>query len=253
MSGPVTGLAPLDWILGLLDTFGYPIVLVATALENVFVVGSFTPGETIVLATAFTAANDHLEVILVWFLSILGTVIGSNISFFLGVRGGRGAVERYGHRFHISDARIAAAEEYFQRHGAKTVLIARFAAGVKNFVPMLAGVSKMSVALFEFYTVLGALVYTTVLVSVGWFFGENFDAALEALRDIGFGALVLLAVGAGLAFWGRWRRKQRDRELAEAHDEGDVAGGAEGHDEGDVAGGAEGHDEGDSGGSGLGS
>ncbi len=204
---PITGIAVLDWFLGFLDTAGYRLVFGFTVVENIFVVGSLTPGETVVLAAAFLSTPQYgtLSWPLVWLSSVGGTVIGSNISYYLGRKGGRDALFRYGHRFHISERRIAEAEAYFDRHGSKTVLIARFTAGFKNFVPMIAGASKMKLPWFEGYTFLGAAIYTSIIVAIGYFIGENFDEALRVasrVTNVGF----VLAAAVVVAAWVAWRR-----------------------------------------------
>jgi len=194
---PVTGVVVIDWFLGLLDTAGYPIVFGFTLFENIFVIGGLTPGETIVVAAAFLSTPKYgsLQWPLVWLASVLGTVVGSNISYFLGRKGGRDALLRYGHRFHISEKRIADAEEYFMVHGSKTVLIGRFTAGFKNFTPMIAGVSRMRLPWFELYTVLGAMLYSAAMVLIGYFLGENFERALALAAGIGYvGVVVVVAM-----------------------------------------------------------
>jgi membrane-associated protein len=204
---PHTGIAALDWVLSLLDGWGYLLVVLFTILENLFIIGSFTPGETIVMAAGFLTVKGHLDVRLVFACSIIGTVTGSNISYFFGRKGGRQALERYGGRL-VDAERILAAEEYFERHGPKTVLIARFAAVFKNFVPVIAGASRMRIVLFEAYTLAGALAYTTLMVVLGRVFGENFDQALAIARDITWAGLVLL-LGMLAALWLGRRRYLR--------------------------------------------
>jgi len=201
---PHTGIAALDWVLSLLDGWGYLLVVLFTILENLFIIGSFTPGETIVMAAGFLTVKGHLDVRLVFACSIIGTVTGSNISYFFGRKGGRQALERYGGRL-VDAERILAAEEYFERHGPKTVLIARFAAVFKNFVPVIAGASRMRIVLFEAYTLAGALAYTTLMVVLGRVFGENFDQALAIARDITWAGLVLLLGMLAVLWVGRRR------------------------------------------------
>lgn len=216
---PITGIPLVDFLLGILGSYGYLITFAATVLENIFVVGSVTPGETVVMAAGFVASTKEITVAGVWFASFFGTVIGSNISYTLGRVGGRQALERYGERFFISQKRIDAAEEYFAQHGSKTVLLARFAAGVKNFVPMIAGVSRMNGPLFELYTVIGAAVYTTAMVLLGYYFGENFGALLKWVRRAGLVGLVLLVAVIVAVVWGRLRyRRRRVQALAEAEE-----------------------------------
>jgi len=216
---PITGITLVDWVLGFLDTAGYRLVFAITLVENIFVVGSFTPGETVVMAAAFLSTPSYgtLSWPLVWISSVAGTVTGCNISYFIGRKGGREALLRYGHRFHISAKRIAEAEAYFDRHGSKTVLIARFTAGFKNFVPMIAGASRMKILWFEIYTVLGAVLYTSLMVGIGYFVGENFNEALRIASRItttGFVLAALVVIGAVFA----WRRA-RKRWAAEAAEE----------------------------------
>ncbi len=217
--GPITGIAIIDWFLGFLDTAGYRLVFGFTVVENIFVVGSFTPGETVVMAAAFLSTPQHgtLWWPFVWLNSVAGTVIGSNISYYLGRKGGREALLRYGHRFHISERRIADAEAYFDLHGSKTVLIARFTAGFKNFVPMIAGASRMKLPWFEFYTFLGAVVYTSLMVGIGYFIGENFNDALRIASRI-TNAGIVLAVVVVAAGWYVFRRLRKRWAVEDAQD-----------------------------------
>jgi undecaprenyl-diphosphatase len=212
---PITGIAAVDWLLAIMDSWGYLIVLGMTTAENVFIVGSFTPGETAVLAGGFMASRGSIDAWGVWSLATVGSVLGSNISYWLGRRGGRDALLRYGHRFHISEKRIAGAEEYFSLHGSKTVFIARWAAGVKNFVPMIAGVARMSLFWFEVYSLLSAALYATMMVLLGYFFGQNFEALLDWLARAGWGGLALIAILIVLSVWNRRRRRAKLVALAE--------------------------------------
>jgi len=211
---PLTGIPLLDWVLGFMDQWGYALVLFFTIFENLFIIGSFTPGETVVMAAAFLSipANGHLNLTIVWFCSVIGTVIGSNISYWFGRRGGRDTLLRYGRRFRIDDERVAAAEAYFYRHGSKTVFLSRFVAGFKNFVPVIAGVSKMPMAYFQGWTLLGAITYTTLMCAIGYFVGENFERALTIARDLGYFGLALFTTLIVLAVLGRRRFSARRRD-----------------------------------------
>lgn len=209
---PQTGFAPLDWFLMLLDSWGYLIVAGFTIFENLFVVGSFVPGETVVMAAGFVSRIGHLNPLLVGLCSIAGTMAGSNISYWFGRHGGRNALIRWGGKF-FDEERILAAEEYFELHGNKTVLVSRFAAGFKNFVPVIAGASHMRVWIFELYTLLGSAIYTTLMIVLGWVFAENFDRALAIARDITWAGLVVLVVMIGVILWGRKRLIERRVEL----------------------------------------
>lgn len=212
---PQTGFAPLDWFLSLLDAWGYLIVAGFTIFENLFVIGSFTPGETVVMAAGFVSARDGLNPWLVGVASLVGTLIGSNISYWFGRVGGRAALVRIGGRI-FDEERILAAEEYFERYGNKTVLVSRFAAGFKNFVPVIAGTVRMRIWVFEAYTLLGAIIYTTIMVVLGRVFANNFDRALEIARNMTWAGFAVMVGMLGLIIWGRRRFiERREDELVE--------------------------------------
>lgn len=208
---PQTGFAPLDWFLAALDSWGHLIVFAFTVCENIFVLGSFTPGETVVMAAGFVSQGGGLNPWLVGVSSLLGTMTGSNLSYWFGRRGGRDALLKWGGKF-FTEERVVAAEEYFEHHGDKTVLVSRFAAGFKNFVPVIAGASRMRVWIFELYTFIGALIYTTLMVMLGRIFAENFDRALQVAKGITWFGLLLLVAMVSVLLWGRRRYLTRKFE-----------------------------------------
>jgi len=215
---PITGIGIVDWFLGLLNAYGYLLVTGFTVFENLFVIGSFTPGETVVMAAAFlsTPERGSLSLTAVWIASVIGTTIGANISYWVGRLGGRDTVLRLGRRFRVEEDHIAAAEEYFFSHGSKTVFLSRFAAGFKNFVPMIAGVSKMHLAYFEGWVLLGAITYTSIMCAIGYFVGENFDRALQIAAQVGYVGMALFVVLVAVLIRARRERtKRRIEELAE--------------------------------------
>jgi membrane-associated protein len=207
----------LSWALGALATWGYAIVFAATVLENLFVVGTFTPGDVITAAAAFTATTPPGHALSPWMLlgvATVGSFIGSNISYLIGRRGGRGLIERVGPRFGVDLQAIEAGEEYFERHGSQTILIARFVAVLKNLTPALAGASRMNLFWFEVYSLIGSLGYAAILVGVGWFFGANFRAGLKYFGVFSwllFAAIIALGIVLFVS------KRRHDRRLLAAN------------------------------------
>ena len=201
------------WALYTLATWGYPIVFVATVLESVFVVGSFTPGDLITAAAAVAAVTNPGSHLSPWWLIIVataGSMIGMNVSYAIGHRGGRGLIQRVGPRFGMSLTAIEAAEEYFERHGSATVFLARYVAVIKNVVPALAGASRMNLFWFELYSLLSALVYASALVGIGWFLGENFRTGLKVFGAVSW-LLFAAAVLVGALLW--FAKRRRDKRV----------------------------------------
>jgi membrane protein DedA with SNARE-associated domain len=215
---PQTGFPPLDWFLQALDTWGYAIVFGFTIFENLFVIGSFTPGETVVVAAAFVTTLDSLSLPLVWISSLVGTMIGSNVSYLLGRRAGleavrafvqRVAATRIGRILRIDPAGLDEVEEHFELDGSRTVFFSRFAVGAKNFVPAVAGAVRMPVFWFEFHTMFSAMVYTSLMCLVGWFLGENFDHAMRVVTGFSWFGLLVLLTFLTLAWMGKLKLKSR--------------------------------------------
>lgn len=216
-----TGIAIIDWFLGLLDVWGYLIVFGFTVFENIFIVGTVTPGETVVIAAAAVASKGNLFLAGVWISSVIGTVVGSNISYWSGRRAGiegvRGVIEclaqtRLGKILRVDPSGIEEIREHFHTDGAKTVLIARFAIGVKNWVPAMAGAMHMPALWFQIYTVLGAVLYTSLMCAIGWFLAENFDRALSVASGVSWVGLGIMAVFVSAIFLGRKRYKRKHED-----------------------------------------
>lgn len=224
---PQVGIPVIDWFLNLLDAWGYLIVFIFTIFENLFIIGSMTPGETFVISAAFVSNGGSLSLPLVWISSFAGTMIGSNITYVLGRRAGMQSVHafverlastRLGRLFKIDPAVLDEVREHFDTDGSKTVFFSRFAVGAKNFVPAVAGAVRMPLFWFEFHTVFSAVVYGTLMCAIGWFLGENMDVALRVATSAGWVGLLIMIVF--LAFLVAGRRRLKARKAARAAAEG---------------------------------
>ena len=200
--------AIVDWSLSAIGVHGYIIVFFATLLENLFLLGSVMPGDILTAGAAFAATTPQGAHLSIWALlgvATLGSMVGMNISYFIGVRGGREFITRIGPRFRISIEDIEGAEEFFERNGALTIVLARFVAVLKNMSPAIAGASKMRLWVFEFFALVASAGYAGILLAVGWFLGANFRAGLKyfgAFSWVAFLAVVVMVVVA-------WRSKRR--------------------------------------------
>ena len=233
----ISGIIWLDALLAAMGPWGYLATFLGGALENLFIAGGFVPGETVVMVVAAAASRDpRVSILGVWLASIVGTVAGSSISYAIGRIGGRPLLEVIVGRFPRLMKGLDDAEHYFEIHGTKTIFLARFTAGFKNFAPMLAGVSRMKMAPFQMYTVISAVVYSTGLCIVGYFFGTNMERVLKWLSRAGLWAVVVIAVVVVLyVAYRRWKAARIDRqiidleteeaELALMDDDGEPAGG----------------------------
>ena len=169
----------LHWLHSLLPHiphYGYVLVFIVAFLNNV---GVPLPGETILLGAGFVLGKTAESL---WQPVLAGTMacfMGGICSFWLGRRLGHGSLAKI-HWLHLTPERMKWPEQFFKRHGAKTVFIARF---IFLFPPvvvnLLAGMAKMPWRTFLFYNLTGSAAYTTTYILIGYFFGKKWKL-LEA-------------------------------------------------------------------------
>src|SRR2546430_1210357 len=120
--------------------YGYAVIFVGVLLENA---GVPSPGHTVVLAAAFLAQSGKLSIGWAFVTACVAAVLGDNIGYWIGRKGGRPLVERHQRFFHLSEERMRWIEGFFERHGAKTVFVARFITGLQTVAALFAGMSRM--------------------------------------------------------------------------------------------------------------
>jgi membrane protein DedA with SNARE-associated domain len=192
------------WLSDLFARYGYAVVFIGVFLENA---GAPVPGETMLLAGAALARYGSLRLPIVIAVAIAGATLGDNLGFFIGRRGGRALVERYGAMLGMTSTRLAKFDEFFERHGPRTVFIARFITGLRVLGALLAGASRLSWSRFLVFNALGAVVWATTFGVVGYALGYSW---LTLEQWIGRSGMILLAVasavGALVILRVRWRK-----------------------------------------------
>ena len=174
-------------------------------LENA---GVPVPGETILLAGAALARFGHLSLPAVILIAITGAILGDNIGFFIGRRGGRVLLERRGRMFGLTPARIAQFDGFFARHGAMTVFIARFVTGLRVVGAILAGASTLPWGRFLIFNAAGAIAWATTFGAVGYLLGYSWETIERWIGHLGLVFLVVLAA-AGVVALVRAHRRPR--------------------------------------------
>src|SRR5260370_28359211 len=144
----------------IVDALGYPAAGLGILIESA---GVPFPGEALLLAAAAWAAARNHSIVLVIVFGFFGSVAGADIGYYLGHRGGRPFVERFGHMFRIRPEHIARAELFFVRHGDKAVFAARFILGLRTWGSMLAVMAHMPFLRFQLLSALGGLAWATAV------------------------------------------------------------------------------------------
>ena len=203
-----------DLILSLIGQYGYLIVFFGVLLESA---GIPLPGETILIAAGFMVQQGYLDPGDAIIFGFLGAVVGDQIGYWVGRKGGRPFVLRWGRYVLITPERLERAQGFFRRHGGKAVFLARFVAGLRVFGALLAGISRMPWRIFFFYNALGGAIWATAAVLVGYFVGGSFDLVV---RWVGrSSALLGIVLGFALALYlaYRWASKHPERLRSVGH------------------------------------
>ena len=131
---------------------------------------------------------------LVIFFGFLGATGGADLGYWLGYRGGRPFVERFGRLFRIRPDHIARAELFFAQHGDRAILAARFVLGLRTWGSLLAGMARMPFWRFQLFSALGGLAWATLIGIGGYVLGSNLPLLEAIIRDIGIGGLVVVGL-----------------------------------------------------------
>jgi undecaprenyl-diphosphatase len=194
-----------------LGAFTYVLVGAAAFLETGAFVGLVLPGETIVILGGAVAGQGATSIVLTIGVIWAAALLGDSTSFWLGRRLGRGFIVRHGPRLRITEERFARVEDYFSRHGGKTILIGRFIGLVRALAPFIAGSSGMRYAYYLPFCVLGTGLWAATFALIGYFASHSLDAAAHAAGEgtFLFGTAVAVIVGVVVAV--RFLREEDNR------------------------------------------
>ncbi|MEU0479020.1 DedA family protein [Streptosporangium sp. NPDC006013] len=202
LPGPLAHLAPL------LDHYGYLAVGTLIFMEDF---GIPVPGETILLTAAIYAGAGQLHLAAIVPIAVLAAVAGDNLGYLIGRTGGRAFIRRWGHYVLLPPERFQKAELFFEQHGGKVVVVARFIAGLREVNGIVAGTIGMPWLRFLAFNTLGAVLWVTVWTVLGYtvgnYIGEVYD---EIARYFNYLLLALVVLAAGLIARHLLRRR-RDR------------------------------------------
>jgi membrane-associated protein len=163
------------------------------------------PGETALIAAGVLASDGHLTIELVIAVAAVAAIVGDNVGFWIGRKGGRRLLELPGPLEHHRRRLIARGEEIFRRHGGKTVFFGRWFSGLRIASAWLAGVNRMPWGTFLVYNALGGIAWAVSVGMLAYWAGHSAD---QVLKTVGIGGLALaLVVLAALVIW-RWRRRR---------------------------------------------
>jgi membrane protein DedA with SNARE-associated domain len=215
LPGFLHGVAPI------LDRWGYLAVAGVIGVESF---GVPAPGQTIMVAAAIYAGAGRLNVVAVAAIAFVAAVLGDNIGYWIGVRGGRRVVHRFGKYIFITPERLERAEKFFARRGNRIVVVARFIDGLRQLNGVIAGITAMPWRTFLIYNAIGAALWVGWWTTISYLLGTHLVEIIEQAHRYKWWAigLIVLAVATYITLHVRHVRRRRARVAAEAKEETQV-------------------------------
>ncbi len=160
----------IDWMLLKLGIWVYLGLFVIVFAETGLAVGFFLPGDSLLVVAGLFAAAGKLNLWVMLVLLFIAAVVGDAVGYFSGRKVGPAIFSRPKSRF-FNPKHLKKAHDFYEKHGGKTIIIARFVPIVRTFAPIVAGAADMSYRQFAVYNVVGGFAWVTSMLFAGYFLG----------------------------------------------------------------------------------
>lgn len=167
-------------------TWAYAVLFLIVFAETGLVVTPFLPGDSLLFAAGAICALGTMDVVTLGVLLIVAAIIGDGVNYAVGMRIGPRVFSRPSSRW-LKAAHLRRAHEFYEKHGGKTIVLARFMPIIRTFAPFVAGIGQMRYRQFALYNVLGAIVWVASFLALGYLFGnqpaikKNFTLVIAAI------------------------------------------------------------------------
>lgn len=173
-------------LIEIIDTFGiwsYAILFLIVFIETGLVIFPFLPGDSLLFAGGALAALGAFNIVLLMLVLFVAAVVGDTVNYHIGNKVGTSIPPNSWLGKVINKEKMEKAEDFFNKHGGKTIIIARFMPFIRTFAPFVAGASSMKYRDFIFYNITGAALWVFICTMLGYIFG-NFEIVKENFSTI---------------------------------------------------------------------
>jgi membrane-associated protein len=194
----------LQAVIAAYGVWTYVILFVVIFLETGLVITPFLPGDSLLFAAGAFAANGSLDVGWLFALLFVAAVLGDTVNYRIGYGVGPRVFQERSRFF--KQEHLERTHHFYQRHGGKTIFLARFMPIIRTFAPFVAGIGRMSYSRFVFYNIFGGLTWTALFIFGGYYFG-NLPIVEQNFTLVVLAIIVLSVLPPGIEFLRSYRRK----------------------------------------------
>jgi membrane-associated protein len=190
---------------------GYVALVVIVFTETGLLIGFFLPGDSLLITAGLVAAAGGLNIWLLNALLIVAAIVGDSVGYAIGYRAGPRIFTREDSRW-FSRKHLVRTREFYERHGGKTIVLARFIPIIRTFAPVVAGVGRMEYRKFLAYNVLGGIGWVVSMTWAGYLLGQAIPDIGRYIHVVIVVVIVLSVIPIGVEWWRA--RSRRDDAVA---------------------------------------
>ncbi|MBV8518706.1 MAG: VTT domain-containing protein [Acidobacteria bacterium] len=194
----------LSDVRGLVQTGGYIALAIIVFIETGLMVGFFLPGDSLLVTAGLFAAKGDLNIVLLNLLLMVCAIAGDATGYFIGRRLGP-ALFRREDSLLFKKKHLIAAHDFYERHGGKTIIIARFVPVIRTFAPVVAGIGNMGYRRFAAFNVIGGTAWVFSMTMIGYLLVTIFPATEKHIETVII-VVIALSLLPGVIEWLRARR-----------------------------------------------
>jgi len=164
--------------------------------ESGLLIGFFLPGDSLLFTSGFLASQGYFNIWTLSIITFLAAVVGDNVGYAFGSRYGRKLFQRPDSRF-FKQENLQKAHAFYEKHGAKTIVLARFIPVIRTFAPIVAGVANMRYTTFMLFNLVGGAIWAIGLTWLGYWLGSQVKGVDKYLLPI-IALIIILSVLPGI-------------------------------------------------------